>query len=381
MAHHELGPSSARRWMACPGSVRLSRDIPDTGSDYAEEGTRAHELAEICLNQKYNTDDLPHDTGSPDDDAWGKFPQDMRQHVQTYLDFVRSRPGKMVAEIVVPLENWVLDGYGTADAIIMRDDEADLVDLKYGMGVPVSAEDNPQLKLYALGAHAAYGWIYDIKRWNLIVHQPRLDNVSEWSISTDDLLAWGETVKVAAALAMTEDAPLIPGEKQCRFCKARAICRARADQHLDDAMRSFSTPVPKPETLDIAEIGGLLPRIGEIESWCADVRSYALQQALEGASVPGHKLVEGRSIRRWVEESLVVGALTGAGIPEADLFERSLIGIPAAEKLLGGKKKAAPALSPLVVKPQGKPALVPESDERLAIHPQARLEEVFSKAA
>jgi hypothetical protein len=364
MTHAVLSASAASRWLACPGSVRLTRDLPDEGSVYAAEGTLAHELAELCLRRGWNADDLPEYAGGAEGEDWNRYPPAMREHVQYYLDHVRDLPGKPMVEVKVSFDQWVPGGFGTADVILLADGKAHLVDLKYGQGVKVSAAQNPQLMLYALGAHQDHGWLWDVTEWSLTICQPRLDHVDTWSITTADLLAWGETVRPIAERALTDDAPLVPGEKQCRFCKVKATCRARTEAAQRTAYEDFGH-LPKGDQLSPDELASALGRLDAMEQWAHDLREHALAEHLAGRPLPGWKLVEGRAVRQWTETA--PAALLGAGLTDVQIYERKLIGLTAAEKLLGGKKKAAPVLDGCTTKPAGKPTLAPASDPRPAL--------------
>lgn len=297
----------------------------------------------------------------------GRYPSEMRQAIGEYVDFVREFPGQLLVEQRVEFTDWVPGGFGTADALVLNGDHATLIDLKYGKGVQVSAEDNPQLKLYALGVLQTHDWLYGIKQFTLVIHQPRLDHISTFDISTADLLEWGESaVKPAAVLALTDDAPCHPGETQCRFCKAKAICKARADANLAVAYEEFGA-LPGGDTLTSDQLSAVLHKLGEVERWAKDVKAHAQQQALDGHSIPGWKLVEGRSLRKWADEAEVAKAFRKLKFKKAEYTIEKMIGVPDAEKLLGGKKEAAPILESLIVRPEGKPTLVPNADKRREI--------------
>lgn len=355
-AHARLSASGAHRWLVCPGSVELESRYPDQRSAYADEGTIAHDLAQICLRQGINAHGLPQA------DEWAVYPADMRDHVQTYLDYVRAVPGDLIVEERVDFSPWVPDGFGTADAIVVADGVAEVIDLKYGQGVRVDAQSNPQTRLYALGATHELGHLYDIHTWRLTIVQPRLDHIDSEDIRTPDLLAWGDSVRDRAQAALAPNAPLIPDEKACRFCRARSTCRARAERHLATARQEFGV-YPKPALLEPEEIARVLAEFDAMRTWIGDVEGYALQQALAGNAPPGWKVVEGRSQRRWGESSLVAEAMRTAGLTDETIWRKSLIPITDAERLLG---KKSPVLA-LTVKPPGKPTLVPDSDTRPAL--------------
>lgn len=356
MTHALFSPSSAHRWMACPASARINAAADDTPSPYAIEGTTAHELAEICLSQ----DTIP--AHLPTDGDWAKYPQDMRDHVQTYLDIVMSEQirmdGRLLVEQRVDFSGYVPEGKGTADAVIIGDGELLVIDLKYGQGVRVGATNNPQLRLYALGAYEEH-WadLGDDPKIRIMVVQPRLDHISEDSISASTLVEFGERAGKAATVGLRDNAPFAPGD-HCRWCAAAPTCRARMEQALKVADQEFGVledPIP-PQQLTLTEIADLLPHLDKLKDWVSDVQAYALQQALDGATVPRHKLVEGRSVRKWKAEAEQLLA------DRDDLWERKLMGITKAQKVLGKDQ-----INQYLEKPPGKLTLVHEGDRRPAV--------------
>lgn len=379
-AHALLSPSGAHRWMRCPGSALAEAAAADVPSPYAEEGRLAHEFAELCLRHGLDAVDLPADDDLPADagPSWARYPDEMREPVQQYLDLVRAAAvdGHLETEQRLVMSEWVEGGFGTADALILRDGEIELIDLKFGRGVRVEAAGNEQLMLYALGVLQTWGPLFRLEAFVLTICQPRLDHTSSWRVSVEELTAFGERVRAAATAALRPDAARAPGD-HCRFCRVRATCRARAEANLATAANDFR-PLAD---LSLAELAAILPRLDEIEAWAKDAREYVRTQAEQGEAVPGFKLVAGRSLRRWRDEAAAAKALRAAGARQAEIYTRTLIGIPAAEKLLGGPKKAAPALSGLIDKPEGKPTLVPDTDPRPALNPAASAAADFAPAA
>lgn len=367
--HAVLSASSAHRWMHCPGSVALCRDVPDKGSKYAAEGTLAHSLAELMIN--YNLGRL---TKTEFGKKMKKLQEDpfYSQEMQDYIeDYVRtiwelaneakshSKDAELLTEQRLDFSAWVPEGFGTGDVVIVYDKVIHIVDLKYGKGVGVSAEDNPQLMLYGLGALSTYDMLYDIEVVKLTIIQPRLDNISTYEVYADDLLAWGENVvKPAAEKALMEDAPCEAGD-WCRFCKVRATCRARKDAMTELAKMEFRDA----RLLEDSEIGDVLRLADQLTAWANDIKEYAQQEAENGKKWDGWKLVEGRSNRKYSDETKVAEALIKAGYAESLLYERKLYGITAMEKIIG-KKPLAEFCGSLIIKPAGKPVLVPESDKR-----------------
>lgn len=361
-AHALLSASSAHRWLRCPPSARLEETFENTTSVFAEEGTAAHALAEhklrVFLGQK---------SQRPESDFDGA---DLEYYTDMYVEYaveLITAARASCKDPIVLLEQrldyscYVPEGFGTGDLIVVADGILDIVDLKYGKGVAVSAEDNPQMKLYALGALALFDSLYDIQTVRMSICQPRLENVSTYELSIDELTAWAEKeLRPKAQLAINGEGEFLPGE-HCRFCRARQTCRARAEEYLSLAKHDFKSPLLLTEE-EIAEVLSLADRLS---LWAADVYAYATDLAIrEGREWQGYKLVEGRSNRRYTSESLVAEIVTAAGY--TDIYKQSLIGITDMEKLLG-KQRFKELLAHLVEKPPGKPALVPLADKRPAI--------------
>lgn len=375
-AHAKLSASGAHRWMECSGSVHMEDGLPDTTSEFAEYGTAAHELAERCLKEDVTADYFAGKVFNGHE-----ADEEMVEGVQSYLDYVRSHKGEVLIEQRVDFSPWVSEGFGTCDCLVIEGDTASVIDLKFGKGVRVDAENNPQAMLYALGALNEYEFIFDeINTFKLAIVQPRLDHVSEWTLSREELLAFGEQAKERADLALSDEAPLTPGESQCRFCKAKATCRALAEHSLKTAADGFEA-VDVPVTVkDVAklsneEVAALLPQLNTLTDWIKAVEAHALAELEQGRNVPGYKLVEGRSIRKWRNEEDAEKALSSE-LEAEDIFTKKLISPTQAEKALG---KAHPILKEHVVKPEGKPAIAPESDKRPAL--EVNPTEGFSKVA
>jgi hypothetical protein len=355
-AHAKLSASGAHRWMACPGSVNAEGGRVDRTSSFAEEGTRAHDIMEIALKSGKPCRELTQD-------------HEMADFVQVYVDYVNSlikKEDSVFIERRVDFSEWVPGGFGTADTIIMDGDRIHIVDLKYGKGVAVFAENNPQAMLYALGAYADFMFMGDFETIRISIVQPRLDSISEWEIGVTDLLKFGETVRQAAEATEAPKAKRIPGEKQCKFCKAKADCPALMKLTSDTLMADFdqldeATP---PNRLDDEQMRVALENKHLIEAWLLSVENFAKERLAMGEPFPGFKLVEGRSVRRWSDEKEAELGLT-AFIGPDDAFTRKLISPTQAEKLLGKTKKGL--IQDLIVKPPGSPSLAKESDPRPAI--------------
>ena len=357
-AHAILSASSSHRWLNCPPSARLCETYEDKGSDYAAEGTDAHSLCEYKLRLA-----LGMEAADPTEHlTW--YNEEMLDCANGYASYILElveAAKETCADPVVLIEQrvdfsrWVEQGFGTSDAIIISDGTLHVVDYKHGLGVLVEADNNPQMMCYALGALELFDAIYDIDAVSMTVYQPRRQNVSTFEMSKDDLFRWAdEVLKPTAELAFAGDGNFLCGE-WCGFCKAKHECMARAE-NLMLAQYDFKLP----PLLEDTEIEVILTRADQLVSWVNDIKEYALQQAISGKEWTGFKLVEGRSNRRYTDEVAVTQTVTDAGF---DPYERKLLGITAMQKLLG-KSRFDELLSAYIEKPQGKPALVPESDKR-----------------
>ena len=357
--HALLSASSAHRWLNCPPSAQFCADLEDKGSEYAQEGTDAHSLCEHKLKLA-----LGMETTDPTENL-SFYNEEMEQCANDYAAYVMelvAEARKTCKDPVVLIEQrldfsrFVPDGFGTGDCVIIADGTLYIVDYKHGKGVEVSADANPQMMLYALGALELFDGIYDIDTVRMAIFQPRRENISVFTMSKSDLYKWAEeTLSPTAKLAYEGGGEFACGD-WCRFCKAKANCRKRAEYNLELARYDFETPA----TLEDAEIAAILAKADELSAWAADVKEYALQQALSGVEYDGWKVVEGRSNRKYTDEGAAADAVTAAGY---DPYEKKVLGITAMEKMLG-KKKFAELLGGLVEKPQGKLVLVPLTDKR-----------------
>ena len=362
--HSPLGASGASRWLYCAGSYWAQKDLPDKSSTFAFEGTCAHELAEICLANKVAARrriGLPLLINK-------EFivTSDMADYAQTYIDYVRDIGGVQEYEQKVSYSDWVPGGFGTADVIATVDDTLFVIDLKYGKGVKVFAENNPQGMLYALGALHERAVFQDFKEVVIVIHQPRLDHVSEWSITPKELYKWAEWVKERALMCLEPDAQRTPGEKQCQWCRAKATCPALL-KHTEVAIMqefdSFDAELPVPASLSDEQLKVVMDHKSVIEKWLKSVETHIIAQIESGQPFPGWKMVEGRSNRKWsndLEAEKVLRSYLGE-----DAYVKKLLTAPAAEKALG--KEDAKLIQELIVKPEGKAVLVPEGDKRPAL--------------
>lgn len=369
-AHARLSASGAHRWMECPASVRMEAGYTDESTAYAREGTAAHELADWCLRGGKNAREY---VGTDIGVQGSTYTVDieMADYVQQYLDYVRLLPGFRFPEQRVDFSAWVPEGFGTSDSIVIDDGTITIVDLKYGKGIAVHADHNPQLMLYALGAYAEYGYLYDLHTARLVIVQPRLDHVSEWGVSVADLLSFGEQARQAAVEALSDNGAFRPSGKACQFCKARGGCKAQAQEHLrtlHDDFEDFDTDLAAPlrdtDRLSPAELADLLGQADAIKHWIAAVEANAQAILEAGGELPGYKLVEGRSLRRWADEQEAEAALRAAHVKVSDMMTTALKSPAQMEKVLG---KEHPVLQAHVIKPQGKPTIAPLSDKRPAL--------------
>lgn len=365
-AHALLSPSAAHRWINCTASPRLEENVEDSGSDFAREGSLAHAYCARALKLE---------TGQPVDgedkeieELKEYYSDEMDGHVEQYYLTVmehyndaraHTKDAQLLVETRLDFSMFLPESFGTADAIIVADDLMEVIDFKYGKGVRVDADRNPQMMIYALGALEKFDFEYDIKRVRMTIVQPRLDHVSSMELPVEMLKAWrDDTLRPAAAIAFMggEKAEQKPGE-WCRFCKVKARCKAMAKLATDTMC--------DPRLLTDKEIAeSVLPNVKAIEAWISDVQEFTLQQALSGVKYPGYKLVEGRSIRKVVDAAGLTVALAAAGYDEDLLYKtRELKALGELEKLVG-KKRFGVLCGEYIAKPAGKPTLVPESDKR-----------------
>jgi len=372
-AHALLGASKAAQWINCPPSARAQDDIPDKRSEYADEGTLAHELSEIKLRRNLlpcnSKERKKLEVALAKIHADSRYGPEMENAVNDYVEIVQERfmaAKARSSDAVILLEDrldfteWVPQGYGTGDVVLIADGVLEVIDLKYGKGVPVSAFNNYQIRLYGLGAWSGYNYLYSIKEVQMTIVQPRLDSVSTDIMPIEDLVEWAETVVgPAALLAYAGDGEFKAGE-HCRWCKIKGDCRARADENMKALAYEFKDPV----RMTPEEVGSILFIASQLKTWATDVEDHAFDQAKNGVKIPLWKLVEGRSNRAITDKDVAWKTLEEAKL-EADKYlkPRELLGIGELEKRIG-KKELASLLDGLIVKPSGKPVLVPETDKR-----------------
>lgn len=373
--HALLSPSAAHRWMNCTAAPRLEATVPDSESSFAQEGTLAHaycarklksflgldtsgEEKEITqLNAQYHTGEMDEYTDTYKTIVLEKFnaaregTEDAQLLIETRLDF----------------SEYVPEAFGTSDATIIADDLMEVIDFKYGKGVRVSAVDNEQMMIYALGAYLRHSFEYRIERVRMTIVQPRIDNLSEFEMSVPDLLKWAEEeLRPKAVEAFSGKGAQTPGE-WCRFCKVKCGCKALAEKCASAARDNPDPGLLTPEQM----AADILPWLSIIKSWVSSIEEYSLQQALSGVQYPGYKLVEGRSNRKITDEEAVITLLSKEGYDESEFMKPAVLcGIGDLEKLVG-KKRFASICADYITKPQGKPALTTEDDKRPAYNSAA----------
>ena len=382
-AHALLSASSAHRWLNCTSSAKLEEQFPDTSSEAAQEGTIAHELAELKVRHYFHPVDFGRQKFTRRVNKLKKeelWQNEMDGYTEEYLDYIKvlanglaSKPGAVIEQKFY-YDAWAPGGFGTADCILIHGDTIHIIDFKYGKGVPVSAEKNPQMMLYALGAYDTYKLLYPIQNIKMTIIQPRLDSVSEWGCTLEELLEFGKYVKERAVLAIDGKGDFAPDVSTCRFCRAKAQCRARSDYNVNQAFDLGELP----PLITHAEAGERLARLADVAKYQKDLQEWALAECLAGNEVPGWKAVEGRGSRDWIDMDKAFEALQASGTPEALLWEKKPLTLAQIEKMLG-KKEFDTCVGSMVVKNPGKPALVKESDKRDAITNKITAAEAFKE--
>lgn len=354
-AHSAMGPSSAHRWMICPGSVKAQEGLPDISSEFAEEGTRAHAYAHLLLDPV----DAPN--CEPDD-------EDMAYYCTQYADYCNNLGGIQAYETRVSYNDWVPGGWGTADCIVLDDTILHVIDLKYGKGVAISPEENEQGLLYALGAFDVYSMIIDITKIVIHIVQPRLDSFLSWEITPDALLVFGAKAQQCAQIVEADDAPLVPSDKACRWCKAKAGCPALASKVMEVTKLEFGSfdevqPMPNFAALTVPEQTYIYKHRSMINDLMTAIEQRLTRELGRGKEVPGYKLVEGRTLRKWKNLKDAEKALRSIRkLRVMDYMKPPVLNSPAQiEKLIG---KGHEIMAKHVDKPKGQPTLVVEADKR-----------------
>lgn len=369
--HAVLSASSSHKWLVCTPSARLEEKFSDKTSEYMEEGTLAHEIAEFKV-RSYFLEATPKSTYTRRLNKFKKekyFDQEMLGYTDTYLEFIKGEALQtnitpfITVEQKVDFSKYVPDGFGTADCILISGDTLQIIDFKYGKGVKVEAEDNPQMKLYALGALSQFGIFYNIKYIKMSIVQPRIDNISSYEIPIEPLLDWGENVvKPQAQKAFIGIGEFKQGE-HCKFCKAKGACEFRAIENMKIVDDIKNVEDVENKLLTNEEIGDFLTKTEGVEQWIKDLRIFALERVLKGESIPGWKAVEGKSNRKITDVDKAFELLESNGFDQAVLYERKPITLTQLEKVVG-KSKLTEIIGDYIQKPKGAPTLAKESDKR-----------------
>lgn len=386
--HAILSPSAAHRWLHCTPAPRVEVEFPETTSEYAKEGRLAHSVCELAAKKKFTVmNNRTYNSRLKKLKADPKWDDEMLSTAATYVEHLTEHAMRfehapyVALEVQVDITDYAPEAFGTCDCVMIGGDELIITDYKHGKGVPVSAQDNPQMLLYALGALKLYRPIYGdmIRRVSTYIDQPRLGSYDGASMTVEELLAWGESIKPKAAAAFMGTGEFAPGE-WCRFCRAKAKCRARANQNT--ALEDFKDCIPlgrsipmqaeydttgfKPSNcLTDEEIGALLVRAEGLVAWYNDLKEYALAACLNGKTIPGWKAVEGRSTRAWTDQDAALEALMAGGVEEAIIYDRVPKTLAQLEKVIG-KQRFGELVGGMITKSPGKPALAAESDKRPA---------------
>lgn len=384
--HALLSASSASRWLNCTAAPRFEEQFPETKSEYAEEGRLAHSICELKVIKHFTTQITPR-TFTTRLNKLKKEPlycPEMDKTSDIYIEYLTEKAmtydsmPSVSAEVKVDFSEYVPEGFGTCDCVMIGGDTLNITDYKHGKGVPVSAEGNPQMRLYALGALKRYAPIFGntIKNVCMTIVQPRIqDEPCSETITVDELITWGNSIKPTALKAYAGTGEFCPGE-HCRFCRGRAQCRARADANT--ALEEFKNCVPENSdkplfgqgVLTDDEIGDLLVKGKDLIKWYSDLEDYALSTILSGGTIPGWKAVAGRSNRTFADQDAAIAAVINAGYDESVVFERKPKTLSELEKLMG-KAEFAAKIGRYVIKPLGKPTLVPMTDKREPYNPAA----------
>lgn len=368
--HALLSASAAHRWLHCTAAPRFEMRFPEIVSEHAEAGRLAHTICELKVLKSFTETIKPrtYTTRFKKLKENPLYQDEMDKTSDIYIDYLTEAAMRydvkpsVAAEVRVDFSDFVPQGFGTCDCVMIGGDTLTIVDYKHGSGVPVSAENNPQMRLYALGALKRYRSVYGdaIQNVKMTIVQPRIHSTPETeSITVGELLDWGESIKPVAAKAYMGLGIFSPGD-HCRFCRGKAQCRARADRNM--ALEEFKDCIPG-DSLTDAEIGDLLTRGQELCKWYKDLENYALNRLLAGGEILGWKVVAGRSVRAFADPDAAIAAVLEAGYDEALVYDRKPKTLAELEKLMG-KAEFAEKLGSFVTKPQGKPTLAPETDSR-----------------
>ena len=384
-AHARLSPSSADRWIHCPGSVALSEQLPpQEDTFYTREGTAAHEYADITLRRTV----FGKKSISVEDKRKYKaikageyYSEEMEEAAETYAGYIQElfaaagRDAVLMTEQRLDLTPWIPEGFGQSDAVVIGNDTIHVIDYKYGKGVPVSAEKNPQLRLYALGAVNLFSDIYDFRNVQTVIIQPRIGSITTEEMTVEELHIWGDTVVKPQAEKAYNGSDEFADGSWCNFCPAYDDCKVQYALAYKAAQMDFADPM----LMTDEDTEWVLEKADAIISWLKSVQESALQEALNGKHFNGYKIVEGRSVRKYSDPLKAAEWLNKAGFEDALIYERNLLGLTALTKVIGKKQIAEMETAGLIVKPEGKPTLVPESDRREAMNTLKKAADDFNE--
>ncbi len=374
MSHAILSPSGASRWLACTPSARFEENFSESKSSFAAEGTLAHSLGELLIREKLGQlKKAAFKKALAEIQSNELYDDSMLDYCEDYAVFVMERfaeaqshtsDAAIFLEKKLDMSDYVPEGFGTGDAVIVADGTMETIDLKYGKGVAVAVTENKQQMLYALGALKDFAFIYNISHVRMTIYQPRISNIESWEMSVDDLMNWAENeLKPKAQMAFNGEGEFAPGS-HCQFCRGKAKCKALADKNLELAAYEFRDS----NILSDEEVSDILTRMDLFINWINAVEEHALNEAINnGKKWPGYKVVEGRSNRKYSDSDQVATTLLKAGFAEEIIYTKKLLSITNMEKEIG-KKPFGELIGPFLIKPPGKPTLVPESDKRPAYH-------------
>jgi len=384
--HAKLSPSAANRWLTCTKSAQLEESFENTESSHAAEGTLAHDLAELLTRSELG--ELSKRTVAQRMSKIKKseyYDAEMLEYCQGYADFIVDTlrtatelcPDAFVElESKLDLSEYVPGGFGHSDAIIIADEVLEVIDFKYGRGVLVESELNAQMMLYALGAYNKYKDLYDIEIIKMTVYQPRIQrSPNSYEMKLEELLDWAETyVKPRAELADKGEGEYCPTPDACKFCRAKHICRARAEENL----KAFDA-IGDPDLLSLEEACEILQRTKDLKTWITDIETYVTAELYKGVPAPGFKLVAGRSLRKWMSDQAVIDELEANGLDTSEFTETKLLSVAQLEKRFG-KSEVERMVGAMIDKPVGKPTLAPIDDKRPAYTPQENILDAFDNA-
>lgn len=372
--HALLSASSSHKWLVCTPSARLEEQFPNKESEYMAEGTLAHSIAEFKV-RSYFLEAISKTAYTRKLNKLKKsefFNEEMLRHTDTYLEYIKEEAMKtntrpfIAVEQKIDYSKYVPEGFGTADCVLISSNTLQIIDFKYGKGVKVEAEDNSQLKLYALAALEQFGMFYNIENIKLSIVQPRIDNISEYTLSKDEIVKWGNIIVIPQAQKAFMGLGEFRQGEHCRFCRAKGACEFRAKENMkvvEEIENSQGTASEACQLLDNTELSEFLTRTEGIEEWIKDLRAYALEQILKGENIQGYKAVEGKSNRKIVDIDRAFEILKASGIEEALLYERKPLTLTQLEKAIG-KKEIAQTIGDFIEKPKGAPTLAKETDKR-----------------